>query len=280
MKQMARREKRYYVVLKGHKTGIFNNWYGDDGAEVQVNGFPGARFKGFYTLKEARDWLSKFNTGEVESEINEKTTTPVHSFHNKAEDVKKERGGKSKKENIGKIKKETDERDLKSDRRVVIYTDGSCIKNPGPGGYGVVLIYKDHRREMYGGFRLTTNNRMELMGCIVALDMLKYRCSVSIYTDSQYVVKGFNKGWARRWRRRGWMKNEFEPAENADLWERLLNLSDKHDVEFIWIKGHNENLENEYCDVMAKRAASRAKLPLDIAYENGSTRVKSNNRKK
>ena len=150
--------------------------------------------------------------------------------------------------------------------RVTIYTDGGCIGNPGPGGYGVVLLFNDHRKELSGGFRLTTNNRMELMAAIVALESLKRRCQVKLYSDSKYVVDAMSLGWAERWRENNWKRNKKERAINPDLWERLLDLCEKHDVEFAWVKAHAGNRENERCDQLAKQAAYKSGLPEDENY--------------
>ena len=124
-------------------------------------------------------------------------------------------------------------------KHVEIHTDGACTGNPGPGGYGVVLKYGDYRRELSGGFRRTTNNRMELMGPIKGLEALKQKCRVTLYSDSQYVVEGIEKDWARRWRSKGWMRNKREQAVNPDLWGQLLDLCDKHEIEFRWVRGHS-----------------------------------------
>lgn len=153
-------------------------------------------------------------------------------------------------------------------KRITIYTDGACTGNPGPGGYGVVLIYDDHRRELSGGYRLTTNNRMELLGPIRGLEALNQTCRVTLYSDSQYVVHGVEKGWAQRWRSRGWMRNKREQAVNPDLWERLLNLCEQHHVEFRWVRGHNGDVENERCDQLAVQAAHGADLLVDEGYES------------
>ncbi len=147
-----------------------------------------------------------------------------------------------------------------------IYTDGGCLGNPGPGGFGAVLLYKNHRKELTGGYKLTTNNRMELLGPIVALEAIKSRSKISIHTDSQYVVNGIEKGWAAGWRRRGWIKADKQKALNPDLWEKLLNLCALHDVKFVWVRGHNGDVENERCDVLAKQAASQKDLPADPGY--------------
>jgi ribonuclease HI len=151
-------------------------------------------------------------------------------------------------------------------KQVIIYTDGGCSPNPGPGGYGVVLVYGDHRRELFGGFRLTTNNRMELTGAIRALDALKVRCQVQLFSDSQYLVNGMTKGWARRWQANGWRRKDNGLAENADLWEQLLLLCEKHRVEFQWIRGHSGHQGNERCDELAT-LARQGNLSVDVAYE-------------
>jgi ribonuclease HI len=157
--------------------------------------------------------------------------------------------------------------------KVLIFTDGGAIGNPGPGGYGAVLRYNGHRRELSGGYRLTTNNRMELMACIKALEALKFQCSVVLYSDSRYVVDGVTKGWAERWRASEWRRNGGDKAENVDLWSRLLDLCDRHEVEFRWVEGHTGNPDNERCDQLAREAARQADLPPDRAYEAGETRT-------
>ena len=151
-------------------------------------------------------------------------------------------------------------------KRVIIYTDGACLGNPGPGGYGVVLIYGKIRKELAGGFRLTTNNRMELMGAIVGLETLKGRCVVTLTTDSQYVVNAMQQGWARRWKANGWKRTRTEKALNADLWDRLLTVSDKHETTFVWIRGHAGHPENERCDQLSKAAAQQDDLLPDPGY--------------
>lgn len=152
-------------------------------------------------------------------------------------------------------------------KHVVIYTDGACSGNPGPGGYGVVLLFNEHRKELSGGFRRTTNNRMELLGAIEGLRALKDRCSVKLHTDSQYVVNAIEKGWAAKWKANGWMRNKKDKAINPDLWEQLLTLCQQHKVEFIWVRGHNGDRENERCDVLAVAAAQQRNLPADEIYE-------------
>jgi len=137
-----------------------------------------------------------------------------------------------------------------------IYADGACSGNPGPGGYGAVLLYKGARREISAGYKKTTNNRMELLGVIAALELLKEPCVITIYSDSRYTVDGIEKGWAARWRQNGWMRNKKEPALNADLWERLLTLLSAHEARFVWVKGHASNAENNRCDELARAATA------------------------
>ncbi len=136
-------------------------------------------------------------------------------------------------------------------KTVTIYTDGACSGNPGPGGWGAVLIYGKHRRELSGGEARTTNNRMELTGVIAALEALSEPCVVELYSDSKYVVDALQKGWARGWKARGWVRPDKKPALNADLWERLLHLCGIHEVRLHWVKGHAENEYNNRCDQLA-----------------------------
>ncbi len=130
-----------------------------------------------------------------------------------------------------------------------------------------MLLYGNHRKELSGGYRKTTNNRMEILAAIVGLEALKERCRVSVYSDSQYLVKAINQGWARKWQANGWMRNRKEKALNPDLWERLLGLCEYHDVQFTWVRGHSNNRENERCDQLSMEAAQRPNLPEDKGYE-------------
>lgn len=134
---------------------------------------------------------------------------------------------------------------------VTIYTDGACSGNPGPGGYGAILMYGSHKKELSGGDPNTTNNRMELMGVITALKALNRPCQVDLYTDSQYVVNAIEKGWAKKWQSNGWMRNKKDKALNPDLWQMLLDLLEVHQVSFHWVKGHAENPYNNRCDELA-----------------------------
>ena len=144
-------------------------------------------------------------------------------------------------------------------KQVDIYTDGACSGNPGPGGIGVVLLFGGHRREISAGYCLTTNNRMELLAAIEGLEALKEPCSVRLFSDSRYLVDAIEKGWVARWKANGWMRNKKEAAVNVDLWERILPLLDAHDVEFIWVRGHAGNVENNRCDELAVAESQRYK---------------------
>ncbi|WP_028581216.1 ribonuclease HI [Desulfogranum japonicum] len=152
-------------------------------------------------------------------------------------------------------------------KQVEIYTDGGCLGNPGPGGYGAILTFGEHRKELSGGYALTTNNRMELMACIKALEALKFPCKVTITSDSKYVVDSMTKGWAKRWRANNWKRNSKDKAENPDLWAILLDLAEQHTVDFVWVKGHDGHTENERCDQLAKEAASANALEKDGGYD-------------
>ena len=155
----------------------------------------------------------------------------------------------------------------KANKRVILYTDGACIGNPGPGGYGAVLLYGDHRKELSEGFKNTTNNRMEMLAAVEGLRDLKEACRVTLYSDSKYLVDSMEQGWAKRWRSNGWRRNKKEKALNTDLWELLLNLCDQHEVEFHWLKGHAGYAENERCDQLAMKAATGSNLRVDEVYE-------------
>jgi len=152
-------------------------------------------------------------------------------------------------------------------KQIEIFTDGSSLGNPGPGGYGAIVSYKGIKKELSQGYRKTTNNRMEMMGAIAALSALKERCHVILYTDSQYLADGIMKGWALGWRKRGWVKSNKEKALNVDLWSKLLDLLEYHNVEFRWLRGHAGHIENERCDKLAKQAAVSPGLLADAGYE-------------
>ena len=136
-------------------------------------------------------------------------------------------------------------------KQIEIFSAGACSGNPGPGGWGAVLRYKQHEKELSGGEAETTNNRMELTALIAALEHLKEPCEITLCSDSKYVIDGLEKGWAKGWRARGWKKADKSPALNPDLWEKLLNLTEGHVIHYKWIKGHAGHPENERCDRLA-----------------------------
>ena len=142
-------------------------------------------------------------------------------------------------------------------KTVTIYTDGACSGNPGPGGWGAILRYKDVSREMSGAEEKTTNNRMELMGVISALSALNEPCVVELWSDSKYVIDALQKGWAKSWRKRGWVKSDKKPALNSDLWEKLLDLVEKHEMHYHWVMCHADNPYNNRCDELAVEARKK-----------------------
>lgn len=144
-------------------------------------------------------------------------------------------------------------------RHVDIYTDGACRGNPGAGGWGAILVYNGIEKELSGGEASTTNNRMELSAAIAALSALKEPCDVTLTSDSKYMIDGITKGWAKSWKSKGWRKADKSPALNPDLWDELLNLIDKHNVTFIWVRGHAGHPYNERCDKLATDFADSMK---------------------
>jgi len=241
-----KKKKKYYLIIKGHKSGLYKSWFGDKGAAKQVQGYANAIYKGFYTKEQALKWLGKFSP----------TTLQKH-----APDL------------LDLVKKVPDSRAVKENKnfltqgKTLIYTDGGANPNPGPGGYGVVLRYKKSSKELSGGFRLTNNNRMELLACIKALESLKEKSDAILFSDSQYVVNAIEKGWAKKWQKENWKKKNGASRINHDLWKRLLPLYEKHDVKFKWVKGHAGNIDNEKCDQLASQMARRRNLPVDKEYE-------------
>lgn len=151
-------------------------------------------------------------------------------------------------------------------KQVTIYTDGACSGNPGPGGWCAILEYQGREKMISGGEESTTNNRMELMAVIVALEALNRPCEVEVHSDSQYVVNAFNKHWIDGWKKRGWKTANKQPVKNRDLWERLLAARSKHKVEFIWVKGHAGHELNERCDELATTAADGSNLDIDTGF--------------
>lgn len=142
-------------------------------------------------------------------------------------------------------------------KHIDIYTDGACKGNPGPGGWGAVLRYNGHEKELSGGEANTTNNRMEMLAVIKALEALKEPCEVALTTDSRYVCDAVNKGWAKKWKANNWIKSDKSQAKNPELWDKILNLLAVHKVSFVWVKGHNGHPENERCDALASAQAQK-----------------------
>jgi ribonuclease HI len=228
------KKKKFYAVRVGRKPGIYTEWFGRNGAEDQVKGFHNAIFKGFATREDAEGFL--------------------------IDDIKSN--------SVEKSKRTMRKNSCSNRNSIIIYTDGGCINNPGPGRYGVVILNGKSRKELSVGYRLTTNNRMELMACIVGLQSLKVPSSVIVHSDSKYVVDGISKGWARNWQANNWMRNDTDRARNIDLWEQLLALCEKHKAEFVWIKGHAGIPENERCDELANKASVQKDPLIDNVYGN------------
>jgi len=151
-------------------------------------------------------------------------------------------------------------------KKVVIYTDGGARGNPGPGGYGAVVTFGRHRKELKGAFDHTTNNRMELMAAIAALEMLKEPCDVNLHSDSKYLVDAMTKGWLEGWKKRGWRKSDRKPVLNQDLWRRLEAATSGHEITWNWVKGHAGNELNERCDELVHEAIDAGKLIVDQGY--------------
>ncbi len=228
-------KKKFYAVASGKTPGIYTDW---PSCASQVKGVAGAIYKSFSTEAEARAFLKN----------------PVYSSRQK----------KSRFPSAGRVLPPP------AEGAIIIHTDGGSINNPGPGGYGVVVDFGDVRREFSGGFRLTTNNRMELTAAIVALGAVAaVDRPVCLYSDSSYLVNGMARGWAQGWRRRGWTKSSGEPVANADLWKQLLELTAAVEVEFRWVKGHAGNPDNERCDQLAAAAAKAESQAVDEGYERG-----------
>jgi ribonuclease HI len=231
------KKKKYYTVAVGRKPGIYTQWFGPAGAKAQVEGYPGAVYKGFYTRTEAQAFLKD----------------PPQR-------------GKRRAPNRCKADRQNDLPKPPADDQVIVYTDGGATHNPGPGGYGVVIEAPGGPYEISAGFRCTTNNRMELTAAIVGLKWFKKPAKILLYTDSRYVVDGITKGWAKKWRANNWMRTKSEPALNADLWKELLALCERHQVEFRWVKGHAGIAGNERCDRLSVAAREKGKLLEDRGY--------------
>lgn len=239
------KKKKYYAVNRGRVRGIYTEWFGDRGAEKQVRGYPGAIYKGFATLAEAEAYLETKPAGKSTRGPGKTSSRAVH-------------------------KPKAHRPEPVEDGKNVVYTDGGALSNPGPGGYGVVITAGGVTRELSKGFRLTTNNRMELMACIAGLSAFNEPAAILLCSDSKYVINGITKGWAKKWQANGWMRTKTEPALNPDLWDLLLKQCHKHDVEFRWVKGHAGVAGNERCDALATMAASQSNLLPDRSYEKSA----------
>jgi len=223
--------EKFYAVAVGRVPGIYSNW---PEAKKQIEGFAGAMHKSFASLPEADAWLK--NPGQC-------------------------RGGRQQAAPMVATATEMD------DMGVVIHTDGSCLGNPGPGGYGAIIREKGQERQLSGGFRHTTNNRMEIMAAIIALRATAAGGeTIHLYSDSSYLVNAIGKGWAKNWARRGWRKSDGQPALNADLWQELLALLANRKVVWHWLRGHAGHYDNGRCDRLAVSAAKAANLPEDTGY--------------
>jgi len=224
---------KFYAVAVGRQPGVYTAW---SLAKVQVDGFAGAVYKGFADRAEAEAWLKN----------------PSRSRrHNKQVEESQVVG-----QDAGD--------------GIVVYTDGSCLGNPGPGGYGVIIHDNGQERQLSGGFRRTTNNRMEIMAAITGLKAVGAgQEAIHLYSDSSYLVNAIDKGWAKNWARRGWRKADGQPALNRDLWQEMLALLAERKVVLHWLRGHAGHRENERCDQLALLAAKAANLPEDSGYHAG-----------
>lgn len=248
---MVEKKKKFYAVAKGRKPGIYTDWFGPGGAWEQVKDFAGAVYKGFFTRSEAEAFRENPPVRKWQKALSSKKAGP------KKAEPKKAKTDKPRAARAGSPS---------GTREIIMYTDGCALNNPGPGGYGAVILDGNKRREISDGFKRTTNNRMELLACIQGLASFAEPSGIILYSDSKYVVNGITKGWAKRWKKNGWMRTKTDPAINPDLWDRLLDLCEKHDVSFVWVKGHAGNPENERCDQLANQAAMRKGLPEDTGY--------------
>lgn len=152
-------------------------------------------------------------------------------------------------------------------KQVTIYTDGACKGNPGPGAYGAVMMFGKHRKEISAGYKLTTNNRMELLAAITALELLQQPCKVELHSDSKYLVQAINDNWIAGWQKKGWVNSKKEPVKNQDLWHKLVTVMEPHQISWNWVKGHAGNAENERCDELANLAIDKGEFLKDEGFE-------------
>ncbi|MCS7248214.1 MAG: ribonuclease HI [Anaerolineales bacterium] len=246
---MGKRQKLLYLVLRGRKPGVYLAWEGLEGAKLQVDGFANALYRGFYTTEEAVHWLK----AQTERPLPES----LQEWLAKQEEALASSSSPSLRSKI--------ENHLRSGG-TVIFTDGCALGNPGPGGYAAVILRDSAREELSGGFRSTTNNRMELYACIAALEHLQPPAQVLLITDSAYVFRATTEGWLQNWATNGWKRRDGKTIQNLDLWQRFHRLCQVFSVEFHWIKGHNATAENERCDHLALSSAQQSELPEDPGY--------------
>ncbi len=226
-------KQKFYAIARGYETGIYTSW---PEAKNLIDGYKGAMYKSFYSREEAEAWLE--NPG-----YSPKGKKPIGGVSQSPKIFSKKDG-------------------------IIIFSDGGSINNPGPGGYGAIIIKNGEEIELSRGYSLTTNNRMELMGVIAALESIKgSKEKVRVYTDSRYVVDAMTKGWIKNWQRNGWLKSDKTPVLNRDLWEKLVKLTAEFDIEFNWVKGHAGNHYNERCDSLAVSSAKSGKYIVDEAFE-------------
>ena len=237
--------KKVYAVFQGHQPGIFDSW---DKASLQVKGFKGAKYKSFSQRNEAIEWLRDCVLA-AKDPVAQQLIDLIKSQTNNGP--------------TGSNSSLPD-----SNEEIIIHTDGGASPNPGVGGYGVVLQKGSKRKELSAGYQLTTNNRMELLAVIVALQALNESSKVVLHTDSKYVVESISKRWVYGWKKRGWKKSDGKRPENVDLWEELILLLKNHKVEFRWVKGHAGNTENESCDALAAEARKNKNLLVDTGYKS------------
>ncbi|MCF7822626.1 MAG: ribonuclease HI [Candidatus Marinimicrobia bacterium] len=240
---MNAKANKFYAVFQGKQPGIYNAW---EDVNKQVSGFKGAKYKSFSNRDEAVEWLRECVLSAKES-VDESLIEII-------------------KTHLSDFPSSTVHSSRRSENQIIIHTDGGASPNPGVGGYGVVLEKGSYRKELSAGYQLTTNNRMELMACIAALQALNEPSELILYTDSKYVVDSITKGWVERWRTKGWKKSDGQLAENIDLWIILVDLLEIHSVQFQWVKGHAGNKENERCDVLANGARKSKHLLKDSGY--------------
>lgn len=242
---MSKIKKQYYIVVHGHKPGLYTEWFGDNGASKQVEGFNDAIYKGFYSKEDALQWLREFSEEMLQKYAPNLLDLVDYSIPLKVVD---------------------DDVELLKEGKVVIHTDGCALGNPGVGGFAVLLRYKDKEKEITGGFQETTNNRMELIACIEGLKSLKQKSNVIVFSDSKYLVDAIVNQWIYKWRNNHWTKSKSQKVLNADLWKTLLDLIEQHEVELRWVRGHNIDKSNQRCDILAKQAAQQKNLPIDIGF--------------